>query len=169
MRRRSPIIVLALALLAAGLLAAAGFYAGGRVTARTASAGTDDLEWLRTEFGVTGGEMDRVRELHEGYLPKCHEYCARIAAAKRELNDALAKGTNAWADVDRALAEIGTARAQCQSAMLRHFLEVSRAMPAEQGRRYLEEMQRLTLGAHERVENAMSKEAESHAGHDHHH
>jgi hypothetical protein len=40
--------------------------------------------------------------------------------------------------------------------MLAHFFEVSRAMPAEQGRRYLAEMQRLTLGFHEQIENTMS-------------
>ncbi len=40
--------------------------------------------------------------------------------------------------------------------MLAHFYEVSQAMPPEQGRRYLAEMQRLTLGFHEQIENTMS-------------
>jgi hypothetical protein len=40
--------------------------------------------------------------------------------------------------------------------MLDHFAAVSRAMPAEQGKRYLAEMQQLTLGAHEQTEHSMS-------------
>jgi hypothetical protein len=50
--------------------------------------------------------------------------------------------------------------------MLRHFYEVSQAMPTDQGRRYLAEMQRLTLGFHEQFEQAMS--AGPSAPHEHH-
>ena len=46
------------------------------------------------------------------------------------------------------------------------FTDVSRAMPPEQGRRYLAEMQRLTLGSHEQVEHSISN-PEGHA-HGHH-
>jgi len=49
--------------------------------------------------------------------------------------------------------------------MLEHFMEVSRAMPPEQGRRYLAEMKRLTLGFHDEIEQSMSESA----GHEHHH
>jgi hypothetical protein len=38
-------------------------------------------------------------------------------------------------------------------------------MPPEAGRRYLAEMQRLTLGFHEQTESSMSGAA----GHEHHH
>ena len=55
---------------------------------------------------------------------------------------------------------------ECQTQMLRHFYEVSQAMPPEQGRRYLAEMQRLTLGFHDQFEKAMS--AGPSAPHDHH-
>jgi hypothetical protein len=48
--------------------------------------------------------------------------------------------------------------------MLQHFTEVSQTMPPEQGRRYLAEMQRLTLGLHEQTETSMSGSA----GHEHH-
>jgi hypothetical protein len=47
--------------------------------------------------------------------------------------------------------------------MLEHFIEVSRAMPPEQGGRYLSEMERLTIGAREQTEESMS----THAGHVH--
>jgi hypothetical protein len=49
--------------------------------------------------------------------------------------------------------------------MLGHFYEVSQAMPPEQGRRYLAEMQRLTLGFHEQIENTMSPDSSSPHGH----
>jgi len=63
------------------------------------------------------------------------------------------------------LIELGELRAQCQAQMLERFMEVSRAMPPEQGRRYLAEMKRLTLGFHDEIEQSMSESA----GHEHHH
>jgi hypothetical protein len=50
--------------------------------------------------------------------------------------------------------------------MLQHFINVSQAMPPEQGRRYLAEMQKLTLGFHEEIEQSMSKSAGDMHGHD---
>jgi hypothetical protein len=47
--------------------------------------------------------------------------------------------------------------------MLQHFIAVSQAMPAEQGKRYLAEMQQLTLGTNDLMEQSMS----DHAGHEH--
>jgi hypothetical protein len=49
--------------------------------------------------------------------------------------------------------------------MLQHFREVSQVMPPEQGRRYLAEMQRLTLGFHEQIERTMSPAATDPHGH----
>ena len=63
------------------------------------------------------------------------------------------------------LAEIAGLRAQCQAQMLQHFATVSQAMPPEQGRRYLAEMQKITLGTHEQTEQSMSGDT----GHEHHH
>ncbi|HEX5400494.1 MAG TPA: hypothetical protein VFY06_15715, partial [Verrucomicrobiae bacterium] len=57
------------------------------------------------------------------------------------------------------LIELGELRAQCQAQMLQHFITVSQAMPPEQGRRYLAEMKRLTLGFHEEIEQPMSPDA----------
>lgn len=125
------------------------------------SNSTDDLTWLRDEFHLSGAEMARIQELHEGYLPKCAEMCAKIAAKKEEIAAALGDGTNVTADVQQKLIDLGELRARCQAQMLEHFVEVSRAMPHDEGRRYLAEMERLTLGAHEDVEQTMS--------HEHHH
>jgi hypothetical protein len=162
--RRSFIILLG-ALAVGAAVFAGSFLIARQCCVRQLAAPADDLDWLRREFKLNDAELARVRQLHEGYLPKCGEMCARIAAKKGELESALAGTTNVSSTVEKNLIELGELRAQCQAQMLRHFLEVSQAMPPEQGRRYLAEMQRLTLGSHEEIEQSMS----DHAGHEHHH
>ena len=75
--------------------------------------------------------------------------------------------TNAANDaIKQKQVELGNLRAQCQAQMLEHFEEVSRAMPQEQGARYLAEMKRLTLGSHQQIENSMSgTAAQAHGNH----
>jgi hypothetical protein len=84
------------------------------------------------------------------------EMCMRIAAKKGELEASLGNSTNLTAAAQTKMAELAALRAQCQAQMLQHFINVSQAMPPEQGRRYLAEMKRLTLGDHEQMENSMS-------------
>ena len=161
--RRSLLILLAVVVIGA----ATGFSAfrlAGHLSSSRLGHPTDDLEWLRLEFGLGEAEMARVRQLHEGYLPQCQHFCDLIADRKRDLQQTLGPGTNLPTELEQRLAEIGAIRAQCQGAMLRHFAEVSALMPPEQGRRYLAEMQRLTLGSHERIEESMSRSP----AHDHH-
>jgi hypothetical protein len=162
--RRS--LILLIALLMAGVAIAGGSYLlGCRICARQLAASGDDLAWLRREFRLGDAEMQRIRQLHEGYLPKCHENCALIAAKKQELQAALDHAQGMTPEAEQKLAEVAALRAKCQSNMLGHFYEVSQAMPPEQGRRYLAEMQRLTLGFHEQIENTMSGDTSSPHGH----
>jgi hypothetical protein len=137
--------------LIAAVVAVLAYVCTMRLCARHMAA--DDLSWLKREFGLTDGEMQHVRQLHEGYMPECREMCAKIAARQSEVEKALASGTVP----DARLVELATLRAQCQAQMLRHFEEVSRAMPSEQGKRYLSEMQRLTLGFHQDFERSMGE------------
>jgi small-conductance mechanosensitive channel len=160
MNRSLVILLGALALCA--VLFGGAFFAGQRVCQMTRS--TDDLSWLRDEFHLGDAEMARIEKLHEGYLPKCAEMCAKIAAKKSELEMALQGSTNLNPSARQKLAELAALRAQCQAQMLQHFTEVSQTMPPEQGRRYLAEMQRLTFGLHEQTESSMSGSA----GHEHH-
>jgi hypothetical protein len=162
--KRSPVIVL-LALAAGVTVFAASYVLAQRVCARHAADSADDLAWLRQEFRLGDAEMGRVRELHDGYLPKCAEMCQKIAAKKSELESALAGATNITALAEQRVMELCELRAKCQVQMLRHFVEVSQAMPPEQGRRYLAEMQRLTLGFHEQIEQSMSHSADHEHGH----
>lgn len=162
---RRPLLLLVVLLLAG----AAAFFGGQRLGAhwcgKHMARPTDDLDWLRLQFCLSDAELARVRQLHDGYLPKCREFCERIDARKRELRALLASPTNATAAIEQKLIEVGTVRAQCQAAMLHHFREVSQVMPAEPGRRYLAEMQRLTLGFHEEMERTMSPAASDVHGH----
>ena len=155
--RRSVIIAGAL-LLGFVALGLGAFRAGGRLGAATLYRPTDDLDWLRLEFQLDAPTLAAVRRLHEGYLPQCEHYCAQIAAAKRELAAQLAATNAVTAEAEATVARIAALRATCQTEMLRHFAAVSRAMPEAQGRRYLAEMQRITLGAHEQIERTMAGE-----------
>ena len=163
--RRSLIILVAV-LLAAVAVAGFSYLAARQFCVEHLARSGDDLEWLRTEFHLSDADLARVRQLHEGYLPKCGALCEQIAARKLELEAAFAASTNAVTpNVEQKLREIASLRAQCQAQMLQHFHEVSLAMSPEQGRRYLAEMQRLTLGFHEQFENRMSGPAHAHGHH----
>jgi hypothetical protein len=161
---RRPLLIL-LGILAAGAAVFAGSFCLTRhICVRQLANPADDLGWLRQEFHLQDAEMARIRGLHEGYLPKCADLCARIAAKKLEVQAALAGSTNVSAEAAQKLSELGELRTRCQTQMLRHFVEVSQAMPPDEGRRYLAEMERLTLGFHEQIEQSMS----DHTGHEHH-
>jgi hypothetical protein len=162
--RRSLFILLAM-LLASAAIGGASYLLGWRICARQLAPSGDDLAWLRREFRLSDAEMQRIRQLHEGYLPKCHENCALIAAKKKELQAALDHAQGMSPEAKQKLAEVAALRVKCQVNMLGHFYEVSQAMPPEQGRRYLAEMQRLTLGFHEQIENTMSPDTSSPHGH----
>lgn len=156
---------LALLVLAAAALTLIGFQLGHRLV-HPQDLKADELEWLTSEFQVDAPTLAKIRELHAGYVPTCRRYCAQIAAAREELEALLAEGAAMSDAAGEKLAEIGALRARCQTAMLRHFDEVSQAMPPEQGKRYLAEMRRLTVGAHEHIERTMSGSPPG--AHDHH-
>ena len=159
---RSLVIVLGALALSAAVFAGS-YFAGQRAGVAYCANPADDLSWLRTEFHLNDAEMAHMRQLHESYLPECAKMCALIAAKKAEVQAALANETNVTAGTQKELTELGELRAQCQGQMLRHFIAVSQAMPPAEGRRYLAEMEQITLGSHEEIEQSMS----DHTGHDH--
>lgn len=161
---RRFLIILTAMLLVGTVVFLAGQLIADHWCVKYAAPPSDDLAWLRLEFRLNEAELARVRQLHEGYMPKCRDFCERIDVQKRALQAILAAATNSPAVIEQKLIEVGTLRAQCQSAMLQHFHEVSQVMPMEQGRRYLAEMQRLTLGFHEEIEHAMSSNASNSHG-----
>jgi hypothetical protein len=160
---RSLVILLGALILCAALFG--GSYAiSRRVCQNCMAKSVSDLDWLQQEFNLNDAELARIQKLHEGYLPKCADMCAKIAAKKSELETALNGSTNINPLAQQKLTELAALRAQCQAQMLQHFTEVSQTMPPDQGRRYLAEMQRLTLGLHEQTESSMSGSMD----HEHH-
>lgn len=131
---------------------------------RAAQTG-DDLAWLQEEFSLNAGELQRIRQLHQGYLPQCRDFCERIAQKSTELEASLAKTNVVSAETESRLKELALLRAECQTRMLRHFQEVAAAMPAAQGQRYFTEMQRLTLGKAQPYDHAGDASASSHGHH----
>jgi hypothetical protein len=160
---KRPLLILVFAVLAASALFASSYLMSRRVCEACGASSTDNVEWLRQEFHLTDAEMNHMRQLHDGYMPKCAAMCEQIAAKKQELDAALAGSTNITPVAKQKLTELALLRAECQAQMLQHFIEVSQAMPPEQGRRYLAEMERLTVGSHEQTEQTMS----DHNGHVH--
>ena len=143
MRRRGMILIFGLLL---GVGAYAAFYFGATSGHRhMAHEPAAELLWLKSEFHLTDAEFQRVSDLHEAYLPQCREMCRKIAAKNVELKTIIAQTNAVTPQIKEKLAEIAEIRSECQATMLRHFFEVSQAMPAEQGRRYLEWIENKTL------------------------
>jgi len=160
-----PLLILIGALALGAAIFACSFFTARHTTMMCCEKPADDLNWLRLEFHLSDAEMAHIREMHEGYQPKCAEMCAKIAAKKRELSSLVGTGTHLTTEAQAKLNEIAGLRAQCQAQMLEHFVAVSRAMPPEQGARYLAEMKKLTLGNHKQMEQSMSDDT----GHEHQH
>ena len=153
---KRPLLILLGALALGVAIFAGSFFTARHTTMMCCEKPADDLNWLRLEFHLSDADMARIRAMHEGYLPKCGEMCAKIAAAKRELDSLVGTGTNLTVEAQAKVKEIAGLRAQCQTQMLDHFVAVSQAMPPELGARYLAEMKKLTLGEHEQMEQSMS-------------
>ncbi len=100
-----------------------------------------ELAWLKDEFRLSSSEFERVSELHRAYLPECAKMCRLIAAENEKLQKLLQNQTDMSSEIEHALSRIAQLRAECQTKMLRHFFEVSRTMPPDEGKRYLQWVQ----------------------------
>src|ERR1039458_9030292 len=114
---RRSLLILLVALLAGAAIAGASYLLGCRICARQLAGSGDELAWLRREVRLSDTEMQRIRQLHDGYLPKCHQNCALIAAKKRELQAALDRAQGMTPEAQQKLAEVAALRAKCQSKM----------------------------------------------------
>ncbi|MGZ4971796.1 MAG: periplasmic heavy metal sensor [Limisphaerales bacterium] len=129
-----------------GIAAYASFYLAATANHRRMACQPEpELAWLKAEFKLSDAEFTRVSELHNGYLPRCEEMCKRVATKNAELKTILAKSDAVNPDIQKKVHEIADLKAQCQAQMLQHFYDVSRAMPPEQGKRYLQWVQSRTV------------------------
>jgi hypothetical protein len=104
-----------------------------------------ELAWLKEEFHLSDSEFTRISELHAAYLPRCAETCRQVEVQNERLRALLAATNQMTPEIESAVAESARLRGECQRNMLRHFYEVSRTMPPEQGRRYLAWVQERTF------------------------
>ena len=72
--RHSLILLLAMLLLGAAIVGVSSLVAR-RFCAQQLVPPGDDLAWFRREFRLSDAELQRIRQLHEGYLPTCREMC----------------------------------------------------------------------------------------------
>ncbi len=148
--RRPWLIILA------GLILAVGAYWGSYRAASSSwhaieTSQVPELAWLKAEFHLSDAEFARVSALHDGYLAGCAERCRQIDQKNTHLKHLLAMTNAITPEIERTLTEAALLRAECYKQMLDHFYQVSRTMPPEQGKRYLNWVQNRTilLGAHQ--------------------
>jgi hypothetical protein len=121
-----------------GLLVFCAFYAHSTANHRQMLASAQpELAWFQREFNLSPEEFDKISKLHAGYMPHCKEMCQRIDQHNERVRNMLTENRQMTPELQQALDEGARLRAECQNAMLAHFLEVSRTMKPEQGRRYL--------------------------------
>jgi hypothetical protein len=131
------LFILALGLFGATLAYCCVYLMGTATPRALMQSAQPELAWLKHEFNLGDAEFTRISELHAGYLPQCLERCRRIAQLEDALSSALATTTQVTPEIEKLLGERAQMRASCQTEMLKHFFEVSRTMPPEQGKRYL--------------------------------
>ncbi len=143
MKRATIIFTLGLIL---SVAAFCGLYFGKTASHRALlQTETPELAWLKHEFNLSDTEFTRISQLHDGYMPHCAEMCKRIGSKNSELKALLTHTNVLTAEIEQKLSEASQLRLECQKMMLAHFMEVSRAMPPEQGKRYLAWVQEQTL------------------------
>jgi hypothetical protein len=134
--KRVPVILLT-GLVLAALAYVGGHYAGTARHRAILESDAPELAWLKREFNLSETEFARITELHEAYLPGCAERCKGIDAKNAELRALLGAAGTVTPEVEKKLAEAAALRLECHTEMLKHFIAVSKAMPPEQGKRYL--------------------------------
>jgi hypothetical protein len=167
MKKGGLILLLGLLL---GAAAFAGFYFLGTAPCRNMMQEPQpELAWLKKEFNLPDADFARVTAMHEAYLPQCAERCRVIEEQNTKLRELLAKDPTVRPEVESLLTERAKTRALCEAEMLKHFQEVSRAMPPEQGRRYLAWVQEQTVLRAQAMESRHKMDGGHEMMKEHHH
>jgi Spy/CpxP family protein refolding chaperone len=142
---KRAVIILALGILAAAVAYCAVFYSTTASQRQVSASSVPELAWLKQEFNLTDGDFERISKLHSAYQPHCKEMCRRIDQQNERLRGLVSASGAVTPEIQAALAESARLRVECQTMMLNHFYEVSRNMPAAQGKRYLQWVQEKTF------------------------
>ena len=96
------------------------------------------LVWLKTEYHLSDLQFEKVRALHEAYLPRCTELCSEIRESNLQLQQAVNSSPSLSPEVAAAVERYDKARSACRKAMLEHIYAVSHEMEPAEGRRFVE-------------------------------
>lgn len=166
MKKAGLILILGLLLGTAGFC---GFYYIGTASCRDMMREPQpELAWLKKQFKLSDAEFARVSQLHAAYLPQCAARCQRIEEQNQKLQQLFSQATNVTPEIQALLAERAKMRADCEAEMMKHFLEVSRTMPPEQGRRYLAWVEHQTFLNGQAMEERHRSEGPGLPAHQHH-
>jgi membrane protein implicated in regulation of membrane protease activity len=122
--------------LAAAVYAGA-FYATTAPGRAELCCATPELAWLTNQFKVDGAQFARISALHAVYLAQATERCKKIRSLNVALQAKMGQTGDITPEIEKGMNEMAQLRADCQREMFRHFVEVSHAMPPQEGRRYL--------------------------------
>jgi hypothetical protein len=134
------VVILALAVLL-GLGAYVISYGIARHTFCQMPDVSDSSSWLRQEFHLSDVQYAQVQKLEANYHPHCVEMCTQIMQSRSVLKNLILANGSMTPEIEVALQKDGVVQEQWRADMLRHFYEVSQAMPPEEGKRYLQIMQ----------------------------
>ena len=134
---KRPLLFLLPALLIGALAFGLCHYFATRPMRQMAQQPDDGIAWLAHEFQLSAGQSARVRELHDGYEPRCMEMCRKIAETNARLDRMIAAQREVTPEMDAALRESATLQTECRREMLGHIYTVAAVMPPEQRERYL--------------------------------
>jgi hypothetical protein len=159
-------------ILLAGLVGCIGafvlFYLVGTASSRAMMRQPQpELAWLKKEFNLGDAEYSRIVAMHKEYLPRCAERCRVIEELNSKLKRLVDDSPTVTDEIQGVMAERARMRADCEAEMLRHFLEVSRTMPPEQGRRYLAWVEQQTFMRGEAMERHHHTDHGAHSSHQH--
>ena len=138
MKRVVSILVLAL------VLGSGAYFISYHLVQRTFCNAPDANEptaWMHQEFRLSDNQYAQIKNLESDYHPRCVELCTQIEQSHLALKKLIQANSGLTPEVEAALQKDDAVQLQCREAMLGHFYEVSRAMPPEEGKRYLEMMQ----------------------------
>ena len=97
-----------------------------------------ELAWLQHEFQMTDQQFTNVQKLDADYQDRCMEMCRRISATNDLARLEFASHATVTPAMRQMLASAAELRAECQSHLLEYCQAVSREMPPDQGKRYLQ-------------------------------
>jgi hypothetical protein len=141
---KSPIVITLCVVLLAGAAFLASFQMQTAPVRALTGAVDPELEWLKREFAVNEQAFEKVKTLHQTYLPACERMCLKIQQANAQLETLVLNSDKVTPEIDAKLHEIALIQEECHRRMLAHFYDVSRSMSPDQAQRYLQEMHRIT-------------------------